>query len=104
MDKHIVEFNTYLHDANVDSWAELCRKYGTLRSYKRGDEFITAGQTACYIGLIKEAAGKYVVYTPESEERILSELAGFANKADDMDNMMVERFGCEFSAYTKQND
>ena len=42
--------------------------------------------------------------TPDSEERILSELVGFANKADEMDNMMVEKFGCEFSAYTKRED
>ena len=42
--------------------------------------------------------------TPDSKERILSEIVGFANKADDMDNMMVERFGCEFSAYTKHVD
>ena len=42
--------------------------------------------------------------TPESEERILAEIVEFAHKADEMDNMMVEKFGCEFSAYTKQND
>lgn len=42
--------------------------------------------------------------TAESEERILTEPAGFANKADEMDNMMVEKFGCEFSAYTKHED
>ena len=42
--------------------------------------------------------------TDASRERILSEIVGFANKADEMDNMMVERFGCEFSAYTKHED
>lgn len=39
--------------------------------------------------------------TEESEERILANLVQLAEKADEMDNMMVERFGCEFSAYTK---
>ena len=36
---------------------------------------------------------------------IVNELVEFASKADEMDNMMdnmmVERFGCEFSACTK---
>ena len=42
--------------------------------------------------------------TPDSEARIMNELVDFACKADEMDNMMVERFGCEFSAYTKHVD
>lgn len=40
----------------------------------------------------------------ESEDRIKTELVHLAEKADDMDNMMVEQFGCEFSAYSKQNN
>lgn len=39
--------------------------------------------------------------TEESEERIIDEIVGLASRADDTDNMMVERFGCEFSAYSK---
>ena len=42
--------------------------------------------------------------TLDSEERIINELVEFANKADEMDNIMVERFGCEFSAYTRHVD
>ena len=39
-----------------------------------------------------------------SEERIQQNLVQLAEKADEMDNMMVERFGCEFSAYSKQEN
>ncbi len=40
--------------------------------------------------------------TDESEDEIRRNLVNLAQKADDMDNMMVERFGCEFSEYSKQ--
>lgn len=38
-----------------------------------------------------------------SEDEICANLVNLAVKADDMDNMMVERFGCEFSEYSKQD-
>lgn len=40
----------------------------------------------------------------ESEERIQQNLVQLAEKADELDNMMIECFGCEFSAYTKQEN
>lgn len=80
MDKHIVEFNTYLHNTSVDIWGQVIREYGTLHTYRKGEEFITLGETARYIGLIKEGAVKYVVYTPEGEERVigLETVGGYA--------------------------
>lgn len=39
--------------------------------------------------------------TDESEEEIRRNIVRLALKADEMDNMMVERFGCEFSEYSK---
>ena len=39
--------------------------------------------------------------TPESEEEIRRNLVNLALQADEMDNMLVERFGCEFSEYSK---
>lgn len=39
--------------------------------------------------------------TPESEEEIRQNIVDLALRADEMDNMMVERFGCEFSEYSK---
>lgn len=37
----------------------------------------------------------------ESEEEIRRNIVNLALKADEMDNMMIERFGCEFSEYSK---
>lgn len=37
----------------------------------------------------------------ESEDEICANMVNLAIKADDMDNMMVDRFGCEFSEYSK---
>ena len=39
--------------------------------------------------------------TDASEEEIRRNIVNLALKADEMDNMMVERFGCEFSEYSK---
>ena len=35
------------------------------------------------------------------EETIRQNIVNLAFRADEMDNMMVERFGCEFSEYSK---
>ena len=50
----------------------MCREYGTLCSYKKGETFIAFGQTARYIGLIKSGSVKYVVYTSDGEERVIN--------------------------------
>lgn len=39
--------------------------------------------------------------TDASEEQIRRDIVGLALRADEMDNMLVERFGCEFSEYSK---
>lgn len=53
----------------------------------------------------------YLVYrihlsdiTDEYEEEICNNMVNLAKKADEMDNMLVEQFGCEFSAYSKQEE
>lgn len=42
--------------------------------------------------------------TDESEEAIRCNLVNLACRADEMDNWMVERFGCEFSEYSRQDN
>lgn len=42
--------------------------------------------------------------TDASEDGICHNLVNLALKADEMDNMLVERFGCEFSEYSKQEE
>ncbi|HIS34697.1 MAG TPA: serine protease, partial [Candidatus Avirikenella pullistercoris] len=36
------------------------------------------------------------------EEEIKQNIVNLALRADEMDNMLVERFGCEFSEYSKE--
>lgn len=40
----------------------------------------------------------------ETEDEICKNLVNLAMKADEMDNMLVEQFGCEFSEYSKQEE
>lgn len=39
--------------------------------------------------------------TDESAERILDNIVGLAEKADELDNRLVDEYGCEFSSYSK---
>lgn len=76
----IKEFNTYLEGIDSEFWSRLCREEGTLRKYKKGEEFISINTVAKYIGLIKSGSVKYVAYTADCNERIvgLETVGGFA--------------------------
>lgn len=39
----------------------------------------------------------------EQQEQVMQNLVNLAVKADELDNMLVEKFGCEFSEYTKKD-
>lgn len=39
--------------------------------------------------------------TEHSRERILNNIVGLAEKADELDNKLVDEYGCEFSLYSK---
>ena len=76
----IKEFNTYLEGIDSEFWSRLCREEGELRKYKKGEEFITIGIVARYIGLIKSGSVKYVAYNSDMDEKIvgLETVGGFA--------------------------
>lgn len=76
----IKEFNTYLEKIDSEFWSRLCHVEGMLRTYRKGDEFITIGEVAKYFGLIKSGSVKYVAYTADYEERIvgLETVGGYA--------------------------
>lgn len=42
--------------------------------------------------------------TDDYEDVIRKNMVNLAEKADEMDNMLVKQFGCEFSAYSKQEE
>lgn len=76
----IKEFNTYLENIDTEFWSRLCREEGELRSYKKGEEFLTIGKVAKYLGLIKSGSVKYIAYTADYDEKIvgLETVNGFA--------------------------
>lgn len=76
----IKEFNTYLQGIDNEFWSRLCRERGELRIYKKGEEFVTIGEVAKYLGLIKSGSVKYVAYNAEYDEKIvgLETTGGFA--------------------------
>ena len=67
----ISEFNTYLGSVDHEFWSRLCREMGTVRSLRKGEEFIVAGTVAKAIGLVKEGSFKYIVYSTDGQERIV---------------------------------
>lgn len=74
------DFNTYLASIDSDFWKDLLMDGGILRSYEKGEEFISEGMTARYLGLIKSGSVKYVAYTSDHEEKIvgLETVGGYA--------------------------
>ena len=42
--------------------------------------------------------------TDSSEDEIRRNLVNLALRADEMDNLMVDRFGCGFSEYSRQDN
>lgn len=76
----IKEFNTYLEGIDSEFWSRLCREEGELRRFARGEEFITIGKVAKYIGLIKSGSVKYIAYNSDMDEKTvgLETVGGFA--------------------------
>ena len=76
----VSEFNTYLNVINCELWKELCIKFGKTRYFRKGDEFISRGEIAQYIGFISKGSLKYVVFTTDDKEKVigLETVGGFA--------------------------
>lgn len=74
------KFNSYLDHIDMEIWKELCLEYGEIRQYKKGDEFVSIGEVAKYIGAVREGSLKYVVYNHFNEEKVvaLESVGGFA--------------------------
>ena len=74
------DFNTYLDGIDSEFWSRLCREEGELRKYSKGEDFITIGKVAKYIGLVKSGSVKYVAYNSDMDEKIvgLETVGGFA--------------------------
>lgn len=70
-------FNKYIGHIDADFWRDLCLSKGELRCYDRGEEFVSIGKRADYIGYVKTGTLKYVVYSEDSTEHVIGlEFAG----------------------------
>jgi len=56
-------FNTYYDNIDHSFWRNLCVEEGAICQFSKGEEFISAGEVARYIGYIKSGALKYVAYS-----------------------------------------
>lgn len=74
------DFNTYLEKVDFEFWKTLCREHGLLKRFMKGEDFITAGSVAKYIGLIKSGSVKYIAFDADREEKVvgLETIDGFA--------------------------
>ncbi len=42
-------FNTYIQYIDINAWREVCVRKGILRSYAKGEEFVSIGEVGRYI-------------------------------------------------------
>ena len=64
-------FNTYIDGINSDFWRELCINHGELITFNRGEEFVSAGYIARYIGYVKAGTLKYVATSHSGTEHVV---------------------------------
>lgn len=65
------KFNTYIDGITPDFWRDLCVNEGQLRHYDRGDEFVTHGEVARFLGYIKSGTFKYIASSSTGEEHVI---------------------------------
>lgn len=65
------KFNPYTEHPDTDLWRRLCVDEGELVRYAKGDEFVTIGRVARYIGYVKSGTFKYVAYDSKSAEHVV---------------------------------
>ena len=64
-------FNTYIDGINSDFWRELCINHGELITFNRGEEFVSVGHIARYIGYVKAGTLKYVATSHSGTEHVV---------------------------------
>lgn len=64
------DFNTYIRDIEFSFWRDLCVKEGELRSFSKGEAFVSRGKPGKYIGFIKSGTLKYVAYSDDGVEHV----------------------------------
>lgn len=73
----MAKFNTYIEYPEIERWRDLCVNEGELCRYAKGEEFVSIGRVARYIGYVKSGTLKYVAYDDSGAEHIVGlEFAG----------------------------
>lgn len=71
------KFNRYIDNLEPDFWRELCLGEGELRTYIKGEEFVSVGKEARYVGYIKSGTMKYIAYSVDNTAHVVGlEFAG----------------------------
>lgn len=65
------KFNTYINNIDIRFWRELCIGQGELRHYRKGEEFVSAGNVARYLGFIKSGTLKYVAFSEDGTDHVM---------------------------------
>lgn len=74
----MARFNTYIEHPEIERWRDLCVNDGELCQYNKGDEFVSIGRVARYIGYVKSGTLKYVVYDELGKEHV----CGFSSEGE----------------------
>lgn len=70
-------FNTYIDNIEFKFWRDLCINEGELKSFDKGEEFVSAGTPGQYIGYVKEGTLKYVTFSADGTGHVIGlEFAG----------------------------
>lgn len=72
------KFNTYIEHPEIERWRDLCVNDGELCQYSKGEEFVSIGSVARYIGYVKSGTLKYVVYDELGKEHV----CGFSSEGE----------------------
>lgn len=71
------KFNSYIEHPEIERWRELCINDGELCQYNKGEEFVSIGRVARYIGYVKSGTLKYIAYDDCGMEHVVGlEFAG----------------------------
>lgn len=74
----MAKFNTYIEYPDIGRWRDLCVNEGELCKYGKGEEFVSVGRIARYIGYVKFGTLKYVVYDERGREHV----CGFSSEGE----------------------
>ena len=75
-------FNTYIERIDFEAWRRICISKGELRRFAKGEEFVSIGKAARYIGFIQSGTLKYVARSEDGTEHVMGLVFGNGLVAD----------------------